>query len=260
MSPIIRFDRVGKRFFKNRLPVQALQEVSLEIGRGEFIAVVGPSGCGKSTLLNMTAGLMKPTTGGVHYDGRAVDAVNTRVGYVTQRDNLLPWRTARDNVAIALEIRGVAAGERRRLVDEVIQTVGLTGFEDHYPGELSGGMRKRVALARTLIYSPETLLMDEPFGALDAQLKLILQSELLRLWDAEHKTILFITHDLTEAITLADRVVVLSARPGRVKFVQEIDLPRPRDVFTVRFTQRFGQLNQVLWDKLREDMAQGMEV
>jgi NitT/TauT family transport system ATP-binding protein len=179
---------------------------------------------------------------------------------VTQRDNLLPWRNARDNVAIALEIRGVAGDERERLVNKVIDTAGLKGFEEHFPGELSGGMRKRVSLARTLIYSPETLLMDEPFGALDAQLKLILHSELLRLWDAEHKTILFITHDLTEAITLADRVVVLSARPGRVKLIQDIDLPRPRDVFTIRFTERFGQLNQILWDTLREDMAQGVDV
>jgi NitT/TauT family transport system ATP-binding protein len=260
MDTIVRFDGVGKRFYKDRRPVQALQDVSLDIGRGEFIAVVGPSGCGKSTLLNMTAGLMQPTSGSVQYGGRPVTEVNTSVGYVTQRDNLLPWRTARDNVAIALEIRDIGAAERERRVDEIIGTVGLKGFENHFPGELSGGMRKRVSLARTLIYSPETLLMDEPFGALDAQLKLILQSELLRIWDAEKKTILFITHDLTEAITLADRVVVLSARPGRVKLVQDIDLRRPRDVFSVRFTERFGQLNEVLWNTLREDMAQGVDV
>lgn len=260
MDALIEFDHVAKRFYKNNKPVQALADVHLKIKAGEFICVLGPSGCGKSTLLNMTAGLMRPSGGQVRYRGQPVNGVNTRVGYVTQRDNLLPWRTVRQNVAVPLEIRGVKRSERERLIAEIIQKVGLAGFEDHFPGELSGGMRKRVTLARTLIYNPETLLMDEPFGALDAQLKLIMQEELLRLWEASGSTIIFVTHDLSEAVTLADRVVVLSARPGRIKLIQEIDLPRPRDVFTVHSSQRFGELFQLIWQAMREEIKQGEEV
>ncbi len=257
---VIDFDHVAKRFYKNDKPVQAVQDIDFSIKPGEFVCVVGPSGCGKSTLLNMTAGLMTPSAGRVVYKGQTVDEVNTGVGYVTQRDNLLPWRTVRGNITIPLEIRGVPRSEQRALVDAMVRTVGLADFEDHYPGELSGGMRKRVTLARTLVYSPETLLMDEPFGALDAQLKLILQDELLRLWEASRKTIIFVTHDLSEAVTLADRVVVISARPGRVKLMQEIDLPRPRNVFQVRFTERFAQLNQRIWDTMQDDILRGEEV
>jgi NitT/TauT family transport system ATP-binding protein len=163
-------------------------------------------------------------------------------------------------VGIPLEVQGVPRSEQKRKIDEIIHKVGLSGFENHYPGELSGGMRKRVTLARTLIYSPETLLMDEPFGALDAQLKLILQAELLKLWEASGKTIIFVTHDLAEAVTLADRVVVISARPGYVKLIQDIDLPRPRDAFQIRFTPRFGELNQIIWDTVQDDILKGEEV
>jgi NitT/TauT family transport system ATP-binding protein len=179
---------------------------------------------------------------------------------MTQRDSLLPWRSVDANIGVALEIGGVDASKRKELVREYVHMVGLAGFEKHYPAELSGGMRKRVALARTLIYDPETLLMDEPFGALDAQLKLILQGELLKLWERSRKTILFVTHDLTEAITLADRVVVMSSRPGRIKLIQNIDIPRPRDVFKVRFTPRFGELHELLWSALEEDIRHGEEV
>jgi NitT/TauT family transport system ATP-binding protein len=186
--------------------------------------------------------------------------VNRRVGYMTQRDNLLPWRTVETNIGIALEIAHVNRAERHRRVDQFVNLVGLNGFEEAYPAELSGGMRKRVALARTLIYDPETLLMDEPFGALDAQLKLILHAELLRIWEESRKTIVFVTHDLTEAITLADRVIVLSGRPGTVKLTQPIDLSRPRDVFKVRFTERFGQLHELLWGALEDDIRMGEEV
>jgi NitT/TauT family transport system ATP-binding protein len=179
---------------------------------------------------------------------------------MTQRDNLLPWRSVEANIGIALELARLPARERRPRVERFVKLVGLSGFEKHFPAELSGGMRKRVALARTLIYDPETLLMDEPFGALDAQLKQILHGELLRLWEQSGKTIVFVTHDLAEALTLADRVVVMSSRPGTVKLVQEVDLPRPRDVFKVRFTPRFGQLHERLWSGLEEDIRQGQEV
>ena len=257
---MIEYARVGKRFYKEGRPVQALDGFSLSIGKGEFVGIVGPSGCGKSTLLNLTAGLMQPTSGQVIYDGVPVAHANTRVGYMTQKDNLMPWRTVEDNVGLALQIRGLGREQRREQVKQFVNLVGLRGFERHFPAELSGGMRKRVALARTLIYDPETLLMDEPFGALDAQLKMILHDELLKLWDKTHKTIIFVTHDLAEAVALADRVVVLTARPGRVKVVQEIDLPRPRDVFQVHFTPEFGRLFERLWGALEEDIRKGVEV
>jgi NitT/TauT family transport system ATP-binding protein len=257
---LIELEGLSKQFYRNGRALLACSNVNLYIRRGEFVAVVGPSGCCKSTLLNMTAGLMKPSGGAVRYRGSLVDGVNRNVGYMTQRDNLLPWRSVEANVGLALQIARAPASERQKRVQEYIRLVGLTGFEKHYPSELSGGMRKRVALARTLIYDPETLLMDEPFGALDAQLKLILQQELLKLWDRSHKTIIFVTHDLAEAVTLADRVVVMSSRPGKIKLVQEIDLPRPRDVFSVRFTERFGELHQLLWEALEEDIRLGEEV
>jgi sulfonate transport system ATP-binding protein len=258
--PMITFDHVGKRFFKKGKPLQALGDGHFTVKAGEFVSVVGPSGCGKSTLLNITAGLMKPSSGHVLYRGRPVKAVNTSVGYVTQKDTLLPWRTVRQNVAIALEIRRSAKGEREDRVDRILEKVGLSEFKNHYPAELSGGMRKRVVLARALIYEPETLLMDEPFGALDAQLKLVLHEELLRLWSDTGMTIVFVTHDLAEAVTLSDRVVVLSARPGVIRTIQEIDIKRPRNVFEVRFDDRFRDLNHELWEILQHDIREGGEM
>jgi NitT/TauT family transport system ATP-binding protein len=261
MIPTIQFSGVSKRFFKGGRPVEVLEDVNLEVPPGQFLALVGPSGCGKSTLLNMAAGLLKPSMGQVSYRGEPVTAVNTQVGYVTQRDNLLPWRNVRDNVGISLEIRGgPTRAARRVMIDEVLGKLGLTGFEEHYPAELSGGMRKRVGLARTMIYGPETLLMDEPFGALDAQLKLILQAELLKVWERSEKTILFVTHDLGEAITLADRVVVFTARPGRIKAIHKIDLPRPRDTFRVRFGERFQDLHERIWDTMSDEVLLGSDV
>ena len=259
-SDLVQLEGVAKRFYRHGEPLLACRDLNLQVARGEFVAVVGPSGCGKSTLLNMVAGLMRPSAGSVAYDGHPLMTVNRSVGYMTQRDNLLPWRTVAANIGIALEIARLDASERKRRIERFIKLVGLSGFEHAYPAELSGGMRKRVALARTLIYDPETLLMDEPFGALDAQLKLILHAELLRIWEESRKTILFVTHDLTEAITLADRVVVLSRRPGTVKLMQRIDLARPRDVFKVRFTPRFGQLHELLWGALEDDIHLGEEV
>lgn len=259
-TPMITFEHVGKRFFKKGAPFQALEDADFQVKAGEFVSIVGPSGCGKSTLLNIAAGLMKPSSGRALYRGQPIDSVNTNVGYVTQSDTLLPWRTVRQNVGIPLEIQKVDRAGRERRVSEILELVGLTGFEEHYPSELSGGMRKRVVLARTLVYEPETLLMDEPFGALDAQLKLVLQSELLRIWNDVGMTIVFVTHDLSEAAMLSDRVVAVSSRPGRIRTIQQVDIPRPRDVFEVRFNEDFRKVYHELWEILQSDMMAGEEM
>ncbi|MGX5805498.1 ABC transporter ATP-binding protein [Bradyrhizobium sp. Arg314] len=257
MVPIVEFDRVSKVFFKGSACVHALQNVSLHVNPGELLAVVGPSGCGKSTLLNLTAGLMQPGMGTVRYDGTDVRSVNTQVAYLTQKDNLLPWRTVESNVGLPLEVgknRDLSTALKKERIACYIAMVGLKGFEHHYPSELSGGMRKRAQLARSLVYEPDTLLMDEPFGALDAQLKLTLQAELLKTWEGSGKTLIFVTHDITEAISLADRVIIMSKRPGTIRSVAEINLPRPRDVFSIRFSPEFGEYFESLWAALREDL------
>jgi NitT/TauT family transport system ATP-binding protein len=260
--PRVELSGVSKAFVTRDREVQALQTTDLAVEPHEFVALVGPSGCGKSTILNLIAGLLQPSSGVVRYDGAAVQSVNRAVGYMTQKDTLLPWRTAADNIRVALELK-CRAGSRidaASRVAQMIELVGLGGFERHYPAELSGGMRKRVALARTLIYEPETLLMDEPFGALDAQLKLLMLDQLQALTRQRRMTVLFVTHDLGEAITLADRVVVFSARPGRIRTIRTIDLPRPRDVFSIRFTESFAHLHESLWDELKDEVAQGTDV
>ena len=260
--PKVELSAVSKAFVTRDREVQALQPTDLAVQPQEFVALVGPSGCGKSTILNLIAGLLQPTSGMVRYDGAAVQGVNRAVGYMTQKDTLLPWRTAADNVRIALELK-CRAGSRREVenrVAQMIDLVGLNGFEKHFPTELSGGMRKRVALARTLIYEPETLLMDEPFGALDAQLKLLMLDQLQTLTRQRRMTVLFVTHDLGEAITLADRVVVFSARPGRIRTIRTVELPRPRDVFRIRFTEDFAHLHESLWDELKDEVARGTDV
>lgn len=254
---MVEVEHVSVVFETDEAATEALQDVSLRIGAGEFVAVVGPSGCGKSTLLGLIAGLRKAVAGRVAYAGRNVVGANTRVGYVTQQDNLLPWRTVERNLALALEIRGTPASERRSRVAAMLELVGLTGFERHYPSELSGGMRKRVTLARTLIYEPETLLLDEPFGALDAQLKMQLQEELLRIWNQLRSTVIFVTHDLEEAILLADRVIVMTARPGRVRLDREVGLPRPRQLEELRQEPQFRDRYQELWALLRPEIAAG---
>lgn len=233
----------------------ALRDVNLEVGRGRFVSLVGPSGCGKSTFLNMIAGLVRPTDGEVLFEGQPVTGVNTRVGYITQDDNLLPWRTLQENVELALEFRGVPAGRRRELAARYIARVGLAGFEHHYPHELSGGMRKRTALIRTLIYDPDVLLMDEPFGPLDAQTRVILQDELLKLWEGSGKTVVFVTHDLVEAIALSDDIALFSRGPGTIKRVYQVPLPRPRDVFRIHASPEFPAFYDQLWRDLREEIA-----
>ena len=240
---------------RRRRAFLALHGVNLAIQPGRFVSFVGPSGCGKSTLLNMVAGLVRPTDGTVWYKGAPVLRVNTDVGYITQDDNLLPWRTLLENVEVALEFRGVGAGERRARARGLIERVGLAGFENHYPHELSGGMRKRTALIRTLIYEPDVILMDEPFGPLDAQTRVILQDELLRLWEGSGKTIVFVTHDLVEAIALSDEIVLFSRAPGTIKRVYPVPIARPRDVFRIHAHPQFPAFFDQLWHDLKEEIS-----
>jgi NitT/TauT family transport system ATP-binding protein len=249
-QPVVSFESVGKTFNANGKDLEAVRDVNLSVRSGEFVTLVGPSGCGKSTLLNMTAGLMTPSRGTVRYAGAVVRGIHGRVGYMTQNDHLLPWRTVAGNIEVPLEIRGLSRHERAERVAELIDTVGLNGFEKSWPTQISGGMRKRTALARVLAYDPETLLMDEPFAALDAQLRLQMQADLLALCSRLGKTVLFVTHDLDEAVALADRCVVFSSRPGSIVRVIETGLPHTRDLLDLRFDRRFLDLAHDLWATL----------
>lgn len=228
----------------------ALESVNFDIESGSFTCFIGPSGCGKTTLLNMSAGLLAASDGDVFFRGKKLTSVNTGVGFITQHDNLLPWRTVEKNVGIALEIQKVPRKERHRRVTEAIDLVGLTGFAERYPSQLSGGMQKRASLARGLVYGPPALLMDEPFGALDAQLRFTMQKELLRIWERDRKTIIFVTHDLDEAILLADRIVVFGTHPGRVVHVQDVPLERPRDFAELRLNPVYTEIWERLWKLL----------
>ncbi|TCM47192.1 NitT/TauT family transport system ATP-binding protein [Rhizobium sp. PP-F2F-G48] len=243
---VIEFDGVVARFAN----LHAMGPTSLSVRRGEFLAIVGPSGCGKSTLLNMIAGTLKPAEGEVRYKGKVVDALNPDVGYITQKNFCLPWRTVEANIRLPLEFRKYPKADIEKRVTEAIEKVGLKGFEKAYPKQLSGGMLQRVMIARTLAYSPDIYLMDEPFGSLDAQLRLKMHDEVLKLWQETGATFLFVTHDLQEAITLADRVIVFSKRPGRPKLVLDIDLPRPRDVIGIQTDPAFGEYFKQLWAAL----------
>jgi NitT/TauT family transport system ATP-binding protein len=236
-----------------------MDNVSLDIQEGEFITIVGPSGCGKSTLLNILAGLYPPSSGDIRFEGEPVRGLNREIGYITQQDNLLPWRTLRKNILLPIEFReGSANGEAHERVSALIRRVGLSGFDNHYPHELSGGMRQRANIIRTLVYNPRVILMDEPFGPLDAQTRLTLQNQLLQLWEEERKTIVFITHDLTEAIALADRVVVMTARPGTIKSVNRINIPKPRDVYHIHRSEAYREVYDKLWEELRTEVAKVM--
>jgi NitT/TauT family transport system ATP-binding protein len=234
----------------------AVRDVTLTVGAGEFVSVVGPTGCGKSTLLNVAAGLLQPSTGSVTVFGQPLSGINRRAGYMFQAESLMPWRTALQNVMAGLEFRGVT--DARRQADDWLKRVGLGGFGDRYPHQLSGGMRKRTSLAQTLALDPDIILMDEPFSALDIQTRQLMENEVLALWQNKRKAVLFITHDLDEAIALSDRVVVLSAGPASHpigEFV--VDLERPRDVAEVRSTKRFIELHQAIWAVLREEVLKG---
>ena len=232
----------------------ALEDVSFAAAPGEFISLVGPSGCGKSTCLNLLAGLDQPSAGEVSHHGDEVRGVNTRIGYITQDDNLLPWRSLLANVELGLEFKNVPREERRRRAQELIEVVGLGGFESHYPHELSGGMRKRGGIIRTLVYETDVVLMDEPFGPLDAQTRVILQAELLKLWERDRPTVLFVTHDLVEAIALSDRILVFTGSPGTIKRDYRVELPRPRDPFHVHETPGFAELYDALWTDIRSEI------
>ena len=234
--------------------IAALQDFNLDIREGEFFTLLGPSGCGKSTFLNVLAGLARKSGGSISIDGQPASGINREQGVVFQGYALFPWRTVLENIEVGLEIRKIPRRERRETAEQFLHLVGLGGFGQRYPHELSGGMRQRVAIARSLAYSPSLLLMDEPFAALDAQTREILQSELLRIWEQHKTTIVFITHSLDEAIYLSDRIAVMTHRPGRIKSVLDIALPRPRPA-EIRHAPAFVQLREQAWDVLRDEVA-----
>jgi NitT/TauT family transport system ATP-binding protein len=244
-------DEPGRRY-------TAVQDVTLTVGAGEFVSVVGPTGCGKSTLLNVGAGLLVPSTGSVEVFGQPLTGINVRAGYMFQTASLMPWRTALANVTAGLQFRGVAPDAAHARGQAWLERVGLGGFGDRYPHQLSGGMRKRTALAQMLILDPQILLMDEPFSALDVQTRQLMENELLELWNADRKSVIFITHDLEEAIALSDRVVVLSAGPA-ARPIGEFpnDLPRPRDVSENRHHARFIELHDRIWHSMKEEVLKG---
>ena len=236
----------------------AVKDVDLAIADGEFVSVVGPTGCGTSTLLNVAAGLLKPSSGSVRIHGEPLQGINRRAGYMFQSEALMPWRSALDNVTAGLQFRGEDAGMARAKGEDWLERVGLAGFGDRYPHQLSGGMRKRVSLAQMLILDPQILLMDEPFSALDVQTRQLMENELLELWSANRKSVIFITHDLEEAISLSDRVVVLSAGPATRPIGEYvIDLPRPRDVSEIRLTPRFIELHDRIWHAMKAEVLKG---
>lgn len=255
-GPVLEFRNVSKAFPSARGTVQALSNISLHVQDGEFLTIVGPSGCGKSTLLNLLVGLESPTTGQIFLEGKqSVD--RRKIGYVMQNDNLYPWRTLAENVEFPLELRGVSASERRNTARNYLARMRLEDFADRYPHELSGGMRQRGNIARALCFSPSVIIMDEPFGPLDAQTRLLLQMQLLEIWAEEKRTVVFITHDLQEALALGDRVLVLTARPGRVKSLHENRIARPRDLRHLHNDQQFRSLLTRVSDELAEEIAVG---
>jgi NitT/TauT family transport system ATP-binding protein len=240
--------------------VTALRDLTLGIGVGEFGCVIGPSGCGKSTTLNLVTGLLRPMAGQVRLFDQPVNGISRDIGFVFQTDALFPWRTVLSNVAAGPLYRGVGKAEARARARDWIARVGLTRFENSYPHQLSGGMRKRVALAQTLVNRPRILLMDEPFSALDVQTRTLMQDELLELWTGSGTSVLFVTHDLEEAITLGDKVYVLTGGPGTVKAVYNIDLPRPRRTEEIRYEPEFARLARAMWADLRDEVRQAWNV
>ncbi|MDY7544658.1 ABC transporter ATP-binding protein [Glaciimonas sp. CA11.2] len=254
-TPAIDIRNVSCRFISpDGKATVALRDFSMSVARGEFCAIVGPTGCGKSTTLSLITGLLKPTVGEVRIMGERVTGIDPRIGFVFQSDAVFPWRSVLHNVAAGPLFRGKPKEAAYALAEEWIRRVGLNKFSNHYPHQLSGGMRKRVALAQTFINSPEILLMDEPFSALDMQTRTLMQDELLQLWSSQSGSVVFVTHDLEEAIALADKVYVLTARPATLKSVYAIDLPRPRVMSEVRYEQRFIDISRKIWSDLREEV------
>ena len=262
-TPALHFDRIsvtfsGKSGKSGGSGYCAVKETTLSIADGEFVSVVGPTGCGKSTLLNIGAGLLKASSGVVNVFGEPLAGLNARAGYMFQAESLMPWRSARDNVTAGLQFRGVDTLQATRQGEEWLERVGLAGFGNRYPHELSGGMRKRCALAQMLILDPKIMLMDEPFSALDIQTRQLMENELLELWNANKKSVVFITHDLEEAISMSDRVIVLAAGPATHPIGEfAIDLPRPRDVAEIRMTPRFLELHAQIWHAMKAEVLKG---
>lgn len=258
----VSVENLSVRFHRG---AEALRNVTLQASPGAFVSVIGPSGCGKSTLLTAIASLLSPDEADIHGTIR-IDGVDVRqgggrgtLGYVFQRDTLFPWRTVLENVWAGLEIRRLPKAERVERARQLIDAVGLSGFEHYYPHQISGGMRQRTSLIRTLAYDPEVVLMDEPFGALDAQTRMQLQAELLRIWGARRTTIIFVTHDLMEAVTLAERVVVFSRRPGTITTEYDVPLPYPRDPFELRGSPEFAALNAKIWTSVGREFRANQE-
>jgi len=257
-APAIEIIGVTRRFLTPEGTFNtAMRDFSMTVKRGEFVCVVGPTGCGKSTTLNLVTGLVTPSAGQVRVMGEPVTGIDRRVGFVFQSDALFPWRNVLDNVAAGPIYRGVAATHAEAKARAWLARVGLSDYETLYPHQLSGGMRKRVALAQTFINEPEILLLDEPFSALDVQTRTVMQDELLWLWSGTQASVVFVTHDLEEAVALADRVVVLTASPATVKTVHAIDLPRPRVMSEIRYEARFVEIARRIWDDLRAEVAIG---
>jgi NitT/TauT family transport system ATP-binding protein len=254
-NAVIRVENVSKLF---RTPgegtIGALQDVSVNIHGSEFVTVVGPSGCGKSTLLKLIAGFSGPSTGRVLFQGEEVHGLNTKVGYVPQESKLFPWLTVEENVGFGLDSKRYPRAERERQVNHFINLAGLAGFEKYYPAQLSGGMSKRASIMRALAYEPPVILMDEPFGPLDAQTRMVLQDELLKIWEQQRQTIVFVTHDLVEAIALADRVVVMTHRPGEIKDIIDVPMARPRNIFEIHRQKGFDQAYERLWNIFRHEL------
>ena len=260
MAAAIRLTGVTKRFLTPSSSVHvALRDLDMTVEAGEFCSVVGPTGCGKSTSLGLISGLEPASEGSVEVFGKDVQGIVSGIGYVFQTDAVFPWKTVLENVAAGPRYRGHAHRDARRQAREWIARVGLAGFEDRYPYQLSGGMRKRVALAQSLINGPRILLMDEPFSALDVQTRSLMENELLNLWSASSASVVFVTHDLEEAISLSDRVFVMTAGPGTIKSTYKVDLPRPRNVAEIRFEPRFAEIYEEIWKDLRDEVLVSYE-
>lgn len=256
VDKVFEFRNVGMEFANSAGERrQVLDDISFSLAQNQFTVLIGPSGCGKTTLLQLASGLLRPTSGAVVCRNEVVRGLQEDIGYVTQDANLFPWYTLQQNVELPLMLRGVSAAERRERVREYLAFTGLSGFEKHYPHQLSGGMQKRASIVRTLIYAPSVVLMDEPFGSLDAQTKMVMQDYLLRLWAEHRTTVLFITHDLNEAVVLADNVIVLSSQPTRVRDDKDIGLTRPRNVFEPYQMDGFVDTHKALWEAFRGEVG-----
>lgn len=252
---VIRIDDVSMRYRRGEASVDALRGLTLDVREGEILCIVGSSGCGKSTLLNLIAGFRQPTSGGIFLRDEPITGVDTRVGMIFQEYALFPWRTVQGNVEFGLKMARVKRAERREIAAKYIKLVGLAGFENAYPAEISGGMRQRVALARSLANDPDILLMDEPFAAVDAMTRQLLQDQLVEIVEQTGKTVLFVTHSIDEALVLSDRISVFSSRPGRIKALIDNDLPRPRRT-SVQLSPRYLELKTAIWDIVQEEVMQ----